>query len=175
MNRSQCTPGKPIILAPLLNAHLSPRCIFIPATLSPTCQVMEHISQYITVFMGNISTTPYKTPDCFPDTATFCNRITCQFNESREVFNFTINPCSENPSLSGDAQQATFDSSYFDGRASIFRETKLASSMLRFMNAYDANLIFNNLDSGDTVQMKVRHTRVGKRKTFFLVIQSFHG
>lgn len=135
--------------------------LVLPFTLSisapittPTCHVMEHVSQYITVFMGNASTSPYKTPDCFPDRTTFCNRITCQFNKTGEAFNFTINPCTAGPDVS-EAQQATFDSLYYDGHSSIFRESKPASSMLQFMNAYEANLIFNNLDNGDTIQMKV--------------------
>jgi len=111
---------------------------------------MEQVSQYITVYMANITTDPYKTPDCFPDLESFCNRITCRIKATREEFNFTVNPC-----YSSYDHEVTFDTTYFDGRVSIYKESKSASSILRFMNSANANLIFNNLDNGDNIQLKV--------------------
>ena len=108
---------------------------------------MSHISQYISVFMGNASNSPYETPDCFRDRATSCDRITCQIKKTNEVFNFTINPCK------GD--QVLFEIVYDNGKGSIFYDPKTASSKFKFLNAHDSSLIFNNLDKGDTVQVKV--------------------
>lgn len=58
-----------------------------------TCQVMDRVAQYMTVFSANLTNSPRDTPICEAMRSSLCNSLICTLPNNGGTFNYTFLPC----------------------------------------------------------------------------------
>ena len=112
-----------------------------PSQMSDTCQVMNNLAQFITVFLANITNRPDLAPECTVSSPP-CHEIACSSTDGSH-YNIDISPCISPPIFHLEIQRS--------GSPATFRHTYVAnnrvttqfnrSTHFQVTMSYEVNLI----------------------------------